>query len=153
MGKFIPNENTWVGLSLVCLDIHGPKVSEIDGAVDVTPLITGINASASGNSVPTPSFDTLFETSIPGTSTATFSMDFYRDDESDLAWETCPRGAKLFAFITRFGGKPILADDVEVWPIRVTSRAMANMTNNTAVTFTVNASVPVEPDEAAVVAA
>ena len=102
--------------------------------------------------MPTPSFDSLFETSTAGTSAATFDADFYRDDEDDLAWETLPRGTRGTFVIARFGGTgtdnlPIAADDVEVWPVMVTSRTMANMSSNTVLTFTASCSVNVEPAE------
>jgi hypothetical protein len=116
-----------------------------------------INASSQGNQVPTPSFDSLFETSILGTSQATFTADFYRDDTSDTAWTTFPRGTKGYVIISRFGGSgtdqmPIAADVVEVWPIEVISRTAAALANNTVQTFTVTCAVNIEPNEAAVVA-
>jgi hypothetical protein len=108
--------------------------------------------------VPTPSFDSLFETSAAGTSAATFDADFYRDDEDDLAWETLPRGERGFFIIARFGGTgadniPIATDQVEVWPVMITSRTMANMSSNTVLTFTASCSVNIEPNEAYAVAA
>jgi hypothetical protein len=107
---------------------------------------------------PTPSFDSLFETSTAGTSAATFDADFYRDDEADDAWDLLPRGTRGHFIIARFGGTgtanlPVATDEVEVWPVMVTSRTMANMSSNTVLTFTVSCSVNIEPDEAAIVAA
>lgn len=162
MARLIPNENTWVGFATTVASIAAPTAAEITAAVDLTHYVISINASAQGNSVPTPSFDTLFETSIPGTSQASFSADFYRDDASgatgDLAWVTLPRATNGFFILSRFGGsgtanQPAAADKVEVWPVAVVSRTMANMSNNTVMTFTVTCSVPVEPAESATVAA
>jgi len=155
MGKFIPNKNTWVGFAPTVADIHAPTATtEVSSAVDLTPLVTGINASAQGNAVPTPAFDTLFETSIIGTSQATFTIDLYRDDDdaADLGWTTLTRGTTGFFIIARYGGKPAAADPCEVWPVVVLSRAMANETNNTVVSFTVTCAVPEEPAENATVA-
>jgi hypothetical protein len=53
--------------------------------------------------VPTPSFASLFETSISGTVSATFTAEFYRDDEDDLAWDTLPRATNGFFVVSRFG--------------------------------------------------
>lgn len=156
MGRIIPNENTWVGFATTLTGtIDAPKVADITGAVELTHYLVSINASSQGNAVPTPSFDTLFETSILGTSQATFTADFYRDDGAtlDKAWDTLPRATKGFFIIARFGGIPsTVADKCEVWPVTVLSRAMSNMSNNTVETFTVTCAVPVEPNEAAVVA-
>lgn len=157
MARIIPNQNTWIGFATTLTGTKSaPKVADITGAVDLTHYLTAINASATGNAVPTPAFDTLFETSIVGTSTATFTADFYRDDTTgpsgDLAWITLPRGTTGFFIIARYGGIPsTAADKCEVWPVAVLSRSMANMANNTVETFTVTCAVPDDPAEAAAV--
>jgi len=152
MGRFIPNENTWIAFSPTEPAVFdAPKVSELSAATEVTSLVSGLNFSAQGSAVPTPDLSTLFETSIPGTTTATASMDGYRDDTADDLWELLPRGAKGVVYIARYGGKPATGDGVEVWPVRVISRTNANMTNNTVATFTVTFSVPREPAEDAIV--
>lgn len=134
--------------------LDSPTVEDIEGCIDLTHFVSSLNASATGNAVPTPALDTLFETSILGTSQATFTGDFYRDDENDVAWETLTRATRGYFIITRFGGQPTtIGDNCEVWPVTVLSRAMANMANNTVESFTVTCAVPVEPAEDAVVVA
>lgn len=158
MSRLIPNENTWLGFATTVASIAAPTAAEVDAAVELAPFLISLNASSRGNVVPTPSLDTLFETSIPGTVQASFDADFYRDDDNDLAWETLPRATEGYFVISRFGGTgtanlPIATDEVEVWPVMIVSRSSANMTSNTAMTFTLSCSVPSEPDEAAIVAA
>lgn len=134
--------------------LESPHVADINNAIELTHYLMSLNFSSAGNVVPTPALDSLFESSIIGTSTATATADFYKDDEVDLAWDTLPRKAAGYVYISRFGGKPNVAGDVvEVWPVQVVSRAMANMANNTVETFTATFSVPVEPVEDAVVVA
>jgi hypothetical protein len=155
MAKIIPNEETFIGYAttIAAGDLE-PTVAEVTGATDVTGFVVSLNASSQGNIVPTPALDTLFETNIPGTSQATFSGDFYRDDTNDDAWDLWTRGDSGFFIITRYGGIPGTAGDIcEVWPVRIVSKAMANMANNTVETFTLTCAVPIEPNEAAVVAA
>lgn len=157
MARIIPNENTWVGFTTtVASPTLVPTTTEINAATDLTPFLMSLNASSRGNTVPTPSFDSLFETSVAGTSAATFDADFYRDDTTDTAWTTLPRGTQGYFIISRFGGsgtdqKPVVADVVEVWPVEVISRTMANMSNNTVLSFTVSCAVNVEPNEAATI--
>ena len=160
MARLIPNESTWVGWVDTIADTTGLTASatEVSGATVVTPWLISLNATSQGNTVPTPSFDTLFETTIPGTVSAQFSADFYRDDENDLAWDTLPRGTTGYFLISRFGGSgtdnlPIAADEVEVWPVTVTSRTMQNMASNQVLMFSLMCSVPEEPNEAATVTA
>lgn len=136
------------------ISLDSPTVSDIDGAVDLTDLTMSFNASDSGNAVPTPSFSRLFETSIVGTSQATFTADFYRDDEDDLAWDALPKLTRGWWYVSRYGGVPDSVGDVlEVWPTVVISRTMANMANNTVESFTVTCSLPAEPVQDAVVVA
>ena len=159
MAKIIPNQNTWIGFKSSITDTVDliPTEAEIGLAEDVTPFVISLNASSQGNVVPTPSLDSLFETSIPGTSQATFSGDFYRDDVTDTAWDTFTRGESGYFFVSRFGGsnatthEPEQGDTVEVWPVFIVSKTMANMANNTVETFTLTCSVPVEPNEDATV--
>lgn len=160
MARIIPNENTWIGFAAngSIANISAPTAAEINACTDLTPFVISLNASSRGNTVPTPSFDSLFETTTTGTSAATFDADFYRDDAADDAWELLARGTRGFFVISRFGGsgtdqKPIAGDTVEVWPVSVTSRTMANMSNNTVQTFTASCAVNIEPAEDAVVAA
>lgn len=161
MSRIIPNENTWVGFTptVAATDLGSVTAAEMTAAIELHQWLISINASTQGNTVPTPSIDTLFETSIAGTVQASFTADFYRDDDNDLAWNTLPRSTSGFVLISRFGGSgagsnvPIAADPIEVWPILVVSRTNSNLSNNTVLTFTVTASVPREPNEDALVAA
>lgn len=157
MSKVIPNEETAVRFVTTLANMNAPTVAELTLGVDLTPLLISITANSTGNTVPTPALDSLFETSIGGTSSAQFSADFYRDDVADTAWETLPRETKGYMVIQRFGANEtrtfVAGDEVEVWPIAVTSRSSGPLASNTAQTFTVMASVPVEPNEGALVAA
>lgn len=159
MTRIIPNENTYLGfLTTVAAVTLVPTVVEINAGVDLTKFMMGINASSTGNVVPTPSFDSLFETSIIGTSQATFSADFYRDDIVDTAWITLIRKTKGFFVLSRFGGtgtkaKPIITNKVEVWPVTIVSRTAGNMGNNAVQTFSIVSAVNIEPNENAVITA
>lgn len=165
MAQIIPNEETWIGFLPGTLthkfgvaNVSAPKAAEISAAIDVTDFVIQLNASTTGNTVPVPRLKRLFEPSIDGTSTGAFSGDFYRDDEDDAAYAALPRRTKGCFFIKRFGGTgtdlaPAVGEDVEVWPVSVTSRAPNNLASGTAQMFTLTCSVPEEPDEEAVVVA
>lgn len=134
-------------------NIAAPTTANVLACVDLTEYVSGLNFTAQGNTVPTPNLKQLFETSIEGTSQGTATMDLYRDDEIDTAWSVLPRKAKGFVIVARFGGMPnTVGDHCEVWPIRVSSRTNANLTNNTPATFTVTFAVVQSPAEDAVVA-
>lgn len=159
MSRLIPNENTWVGFLPAVANLAAPTTAEITAGKNLTSYLISFNASSQGNTVPTPSLDTLFETSIAGTVQASLTADFYRDDDitvnGDIAWKTLPRKTKGYFLISRFGtagATPTTGSKVEVWPVLVVSRTMANMSNNTVMTFTMTGSIPQEPNEAATVA-
>lgn len=157
--RIIPNENSWVAFTKTRpANLQAPTVAELGAATVLTGFIISITAQSQGNTVPTPNIDTLFETSVPGTSQASFTSDMYRDDEADTAWDTLLRGEVGYFFISRFGGTgtnyiPVAGEPVEVWPVRITSRTASAMASNTAQTFTCVAAVPEEPAENAKVVA
>ena len=162
MSTLIPNENCWIGFSATvpASPTLVPTAAEVAAATELTDFIISITASAAGNVIPTPKLKSLFETSIPGTSTATFTSEMYRDSVSanDTAWNMLPRNATGVFYISRFGGtgaglKPIATDKVEVWQVRISSRAGSAMSSNTAQTFSLTCSVPVKPNESATVTA
>lgn len=157
--RVIPNESSWIGFSTTRpANLAAPTEAELTAAVNLTQFIISITAQSQGNTVPTPNIDSLFETSVPGTSQASFTADMYRDDADDKAWETLPRGEVGYFYISRFNGTgadhmPKVGEKVEVWPVRITSRTASAMASNTAQTFTCVASVPEEPAEDGKVAA
>jgi hypothetical protein len=158
MSRVIPNESSWIGFASSVASVSAPTAAEVAAAVDLTHYIISINAATQGNQLPTPAFDSLFETTISGTVQSSFTADFYRDDTTDTAWDTLARATDGFFIISRFGGAgtanlPVAADEVEVWPVRVTSRSMQNMASNQVMVFQVTCSVTAVPDEAATVAA
>lgn len=162
MSTLIPNENCWIGFATAqpASALLIPSAAEVSAATELTDFIISLTANSQGNAVPTPKLSSLFEPSIPGTSTAQFTAEMYRDSIrlQDVAWNILPRNASGVFYIARFGGtgagkKPVVTDHVEVWPVRVTSRAASAMTSNTAQTFTLTCSVPREPNEDATVSA
>lgn len=169
--RVIPNEESWIGFlpGKIPADLCSPTVAEIAECVDLTCFISSLNATSQGNTVPTPSLCSLFETSVPGTSQATFTGEFYRDGPDnagdpvvDLAWNTLPRKTKGCFIVGRFGiakdptsGKPEpkAGDYVECWPVEITSRAAGAMASGTPLTFSVTAAINIEPCEDAEIVA
>ena len=158
MAKIIPNANSWIGFSTTApANQAAPTETELDASTVLTPLVVSITASASGNAIPTPALDSLFDRSIIGTSQASFSADLYRDSTADTAWTALPRGTAGYFYISRFGGSgtnavPRAGNGLEVWPVSITSRAGSQLTSNTVQTFTIQAAVPNVPSEAAICA-
>lgn len=184
MARIIPNNNTWIGFLPVTGAFAGLSgysttwnsvssgaatisQAEIDSAYDITPFLISLTAQSTGNTVPTPTLDSLFEGNIPGTVNASFTMDLYRDDatytdantsvsDTDFAWNKLARGQKGYVIVSRYGGtgtnqEPTAGNIVEIWPVIVTARTAGAVSSNTVQTFTVTAAVPQEPAESATV--
>jgi hypothetical protein len=184
MARIIPNNNTWIGFIPVTGAFAGLSgysttwnsvssgaatisQAEIDLAYDITPFLISLTAQSTGNTVPTPTLDSLFEGNIPGTVNASFTMDLYRDDatytdantsasDTDFAWNKLARGQKGYVIVSRYGGsgtnqEPGAGNLVEIWPVIVTARTAGAVTSNTVQTFTITAAVPQEPAESATV--
>lgn len=164
MARVIPNETSWIGWSATApADLDAPTAAWVAAAEDWTCYVSSINASSQGNQIPVPDLCSRFERSIAGTVSATFSAEFYRDDEDagDVAWDTLVRGTRGYFIVSRFkegftpgdDPMPIAGDAVEIWPVEITSRQAGPLTSNTVQTFTVQAAVNIVPSEDAVVAA
>ncbi len=157
MPRLIPNENTEVFFVPTIANVDSPTAAEINGGTDLTGFIVTLDASTTGNTVPTPTFASLFETSISGTVSASFTAEFYRDDTTDTAWDALPRGTNGFFVVSRFGfatpGTAAAGDEVEIWPVRITARSATALTNNEAQRFGIEAAIPTVPNEDAVIAA
>lgn len=184
MARIIPNNNTWIGFIPVTSfgtaianyptswnsSLAQPSITATEitsQAYDITPFVVSLTAQTTGNTVPTPTLDTLFEGNIAGTVNSSFTMDLYRDDASytdpntltsavDFAWTKLPRSQKGYIIVSRYGGSgtnqlPQAGNTVELWPVVVTARTAGAVTSNTVQTFTITAAVPFEPAEAATV--
>lgn len=160
MARLIANERVkvvWYEGFDAFADYTAPTLAELNsltGSTDLTCYLASLTANATGNTVPTPDLCSLFETSVPGTSTATFTSDMYLDDEGNIAWTTLPRGAQGYFVISRMlpvGQDPtgdwVAANEVEVWPAYITSRSAGQLASNTVQVFTVTSSVPKVPVE------
>jgi hypothetical protein len=161
MSTLIPNGNSYVAFTSTLPAVQSaPTASEVAAATAVTDFLISLNASFQGNAVPTPKISSTFETSIPGTQTATFTGEFYHDSvyANDIAFNLFLINGKGVFYISRFGGTgtdklPIAADRVDVWEIRVISRTNSAISSNTAQTFTLTCSVSKVPSEGVLVAA
>lgn len=145
MARVIANNKTRIYFGTVADVQAGATPTEISEAVELTGYLTSFDNSTTGNEVDTPDFANEFETSIPGTYSASVTAEFYRDDDDDLAWETLPRGAQGAFIIHRFGTDDGLPE--EIYPVRVTSRSPVALANNESQRFTIDAAVYEPPLE------
>lgn len=144
MARVIANSKTVVKFGPVA-DVQNPTRAEIDGAENLTGFLVSFDNSVEGNEVDTPDFATSFESSIPGTYSATVSAEFYRDDETDTAWDTLPRDTDGAFIIMRFGD--VEGEPLECFPTRITTRSPVALANNESQRFNIEAAVYEPPLE------
>lgn len=145
MARVIANNKTKVYFGPVANVQAGATRAEINGATDLTGFLTSFDNSVDGNEVDTPNFEDEFESSIPGTYSASVSAEFYRDDEADTAWTTLARNTSGAFIIQRFGD--VAGSPQEVYPVRITSRSPVALANNESQRFTIDAAVFEPPNE------
>jgi hypothetical protein len=176
MSRLVPNERSFIGFSLSRpADLNAPTVAEIGAALDLTCDCISLNAGAQGNAVPIPELCSLWEKSVPGTASAQFSADFYRDDEEQTGTDQAPTGGDIayrilqlgtdgVFYVSRFLARdtngvvpastiPAAGDPVEVWPVTITSASDSPLSSATPLSFSVQAAVPDRPNFRAIVAA
>lgn len=152
-------------------DIEAPTVTEIAAGVDLQGFVTrdGIKTPASGNTVDSSVVGSAFTSTVPGTYGGdAASLTCHRDSKGtdDTAWSTFPQGTQGFLVVARSGwhqsvttglgdpqGTPTVADRVEVYPVAVLTRAMADTAENQTSRFDVQLPITAPPALDAVVAA
>jgi hypothetical protein len=131
-----------------------PTSAEITAGDDITSFLTdgGLTTPFDGSLVDVADMSSKFNKTIAGTyGGQPLTMELYRDDNADDAWDALPRGFQGYAAIFRFGcatpGTPAAADVVDLWPIEVITRNPADIVRNEAQRFMVEAGVPEVPLE------
>jgi hypothetical protein len=134
-----------------------PSRSELGAtnATDLSGAISDIAGWSLGNSpIDTPDLGSSLTTSIPGEDKADSStLTFYEDQAGDTIETLLSKGSEGFVAILRKGDVP-QSKSMDIFPVRVASRAPAYSTGSDPAKFTVTFAVAGEPTlDAAVPAA
>lgn len=129
-----------------------PKVTELTAGIDLTPFLRrdGLSTPQSGSTVDASDLSSRQNKTAAGSYGAgPVEIRAFRDDTpaSDTAYSTLAPGTEGFLAIRRFGGSDVAfaaAQKVEIWPVEVISRAMADVADNDNQSFTVSLAVPGE---------
>lgn len=132
-----------------------PTRQEITAGTDLSGAISDIAGWSLGNSpIDTPDLGSSLTTSIPGEDKADAStLTFYEDKAGDAIETLLTKGAEGYVVILRKGDVP-QSKSMDVFPVRVASRAPAYSAGSDPAKFTVTFAVSDEPTlDAAVPAA
>ncbi|MEU5091722.1 hypothetical protein [Streptomyces sp. NPDC021356] len=148
-----------------------PSIAEITAGVNLSDYVTrdGLKTPSSGNTIDAADIGSRFNKTAPGTYGGDAAeLTAHRDSKSttDLAWTTLTQDTAGFLIVARSGlgqdattglgtklGPAKAADRVEVYPVTVISRAMADTGDNETAKFTASLAITGEPAQDAVVAA
>ena len=148
-----------------------PTVAEIAAGGNLSDHVTrdGLKTPSSGNTIDSSDIGSRFNKTAPGTYGGDAAeITAHRDSKSatDLAWTTLAPDTAGFLIVARAGlgqdsttglgtktGPAGAADRVEVYPVTVVSRAMADTGDNETSKFTASLAITGEPVQDAVVAA
>ena len=132
-----------------------PTRQELTSGTDLSGAISDIAGWSLGNSpIDTPDLGSSLTTSIPGEDKADAStLTFYEDQAGDTIETLLTKDAEGFVVILRKGDVP-QSKSMDIFPVRVASRAPAYSTGSDPAKFTVTFSVADQPTlDAAVPAA
>lgn len=121
--------------------------SEITSATELTDDIANISGWALTNQpIPTPDLGSTFDSNIPGSdAAANSSFDFYEDKASDTIETLLPKGTAGFVIIMRKGDVPASLS-MDVFPVRVATKAPQYSAGNNPALFQVMFSITSEPE-------
>ena len=120
---------------------------EIAAGEELTPFLTpaGLDTPEDGTDADSSSIASPRDFSVPATIGGDITGEFYRDDgtgsTTDAAWDALPRLTQGYLVIARFGGTDTdnaikVADEVEVWEVRVSQRSNSRITRGEVLRFT-----------------
>lgn len=148
----------WVPGLATITNLSAPTVASITTTgEDVTPFLASLDTPLEGEAAPSPDLSSAFDKTVAGTFGGNVTAEMYREDlaADDLAWPLFIRNATGYLVIRRFGGSTVaiaVADEVEVWPVRVITRSPAAAERGAVQTFNVSFAALDDPVLDAVVA-
>lgn len=140
-------------------NMASPDVAELAALTDLSGFLAkdGFSTGESGSRVPVSSASQKYNLEVSGSIGLQVAMTFFRDDETDSAWDAFDQGDKVYVVFARKGGSGeggaiALGDEVEVYFGEILDKSNADIAENTASRFTANLSTGAIPEMSAVVA-
>lgn len=147
MSRITPDGFVQVHVVDTIASLSAPTWAEIDAGDAIHTFITpaGLDTPEEGQDADSSDLGSARDKSVPATVGGQLTGEFYRDDgtggTSDDAWTALPRLRITNLVIARFGGSGTdnviqSADQVEVWPVRVSQRSNNRMVRGETLRFT-----------------
>lgn len=146
MARFIRRGTSQFFFAPTVVSKTGVTRENITAAEKITAWIADVSGwMLENNAAATPDMSSTFESSIPGTdSAADSSLTFYEDDVADDVETTFVKGTSGFIIIMRKGDVPA-SESMDVFPVRVASRAPEYSAGNEPARINVRFTISEEP--------
>lgn len=148
MPRVISNGEVRIWFVTTIADPDAPTVAEIGAGTDITPFLSSLDTPLDGNAPDASDLSSAFNKTVAGKFGGNVSGQMYRDDDTDTAFTTFPRGTTGFLVIRRFGGSDVAeasGDLVDVWNIRVITRSDVALDDESVQMFTIDLAALDEP--------
>ena len=129
-------------------DPDAPTAAEISAGTNITPFTSSLDTPLDGNAVDSSDLSSAFNKTVAGKFGGNVNAQMYRDDTTDTAFDLFPRNTTGYLVIRRFGGSDVaiaVADDVDVWNLRVITRSDVPLDDESVQAFAVNFAALDEP--------
>ena len=131
-----------------------PTAAELNAGTFLTGFLTdgGLATPLDGSIVDSADMGSAFNKTASGTfGGQPLTLELFRDDAADTAWNTLTRGVVGFITIARFGlatpGTYAIADVVDIWTIDVVTRNPVDVARNEMQRFGAEMAVTAVPTE------
>jgi hypothetical protein len=149
LARIISNGEVRIYWATTIADPSAPTVAEITAGTDVTGFISSVDTPLDGDAVDASDLSSAFNKTVAGKFGGNVNATMYRDDTADTAFDLFPRNTTGYLVIRRFGGSTTaiaVANDVDVWNLRVITRSDVALDDNTVQAFTTAFAALDEPD-------
>ena len=142
MSRFMRKGTTRVYFVSTIASLSAPQDTEITAGDELTDSISEMNGFTFSNTpIQTPDLSSAFVSQIPGEdSTEDSSMVLYEDNASNPLLATLAKGTDGYIVILprgSAGANPAAGDEVDIWPVTVSSNAKRYTVGNEAATIEV----------------
>ena len=145
---------------LTVSNLLAPTADELNAGTFLTGFLTdgGLATPLDGSIVDSADMGSAYNKTAAGTfGGQPLTIELYRDDSADTAWDTLARDTLGHIAIARFGlatpGTWAIADVVDLWKIEVITRNPVDVARNEMQRFTSEMAVPEVPTEDFAIAA
>lgn len=149
MARIISNGEVRVWWVMTIATPSAPTVAEITAGTDITGFLSSLDTPLDGNAVDSSDLSSAFNKTVAGKFGGNVNAQMYRDDAADTAFALFPRNTTGYLVIRRIGGSTTaiaMADDVDVWNLRVITRSDVALDDESVQAFMVNFAALDEPD-------